>query len=163
MFVELRSRLWLLSLSALVACGATSRSPGSGTGAEADGGSATQQAGSGGAASGGNAGSAGLSLGGIVGAGEAESGGELSLGGAADPGAYDGPVDLCLYPEDIPDDWGAGGAVQENGRTCVVGVLGRFAFNQCRYELLSAMPFDVDPFVGGHSHCCYRSRLIGCP
>jgi hypothetical protein len=162
MFVELRSRLWLLSLTALVACGATSRAPGADTGAEADGGSLTQQGG-GGAASGGNAGSVGLSLGGVVGVGETETGGELSLGGAADPGAYDGPVDLCLYPEEIPDDWGAGGAMQENGRSCAIGVLGRFAFNRCRYELLSAMPFDVDPFVGGHSHCCYRSRLIGCP
>jgi hypothetical protein len=90
-------------------------------------------------------------------------GGELSLGGAEDPGAYHGPVDLCLFDADIPDNWGAAGAADTGSSACAVGVLGRFAFDNCRYELLDTMPFDVDPFVGGHSHCCYRSRLVGCP
>ena len=42
-----------------------------------------------------------------------------------------GPVDPCLTDEDIPDNWGAGGAVDSGSATCAVGVLGRFAFNHC--------------------------------
>jgi hypothetical protein len=41
-------------------------------------------------------------------------------------------------------------------------VLGELSYMGCHYELLNETPFDVDPFVGGHSHCCYAARLIAC-
>ncbi|MEO8904372.1 MAG: hypothetical protein ABI488_18565 [Polyangiaceae bacterium] len=49
------------------------------------------------------------------------------------------------------------------GLTCALGQLGQFVFEGCDYELLDATGRDVDPFVGGHSPCCYLSKLIGCP
>jgi len=147
--------------AALFACGATTRSPGSAV--EPDSGGASAGA----AAAAGSPGSSGggpvLQVGGSAGAGGQNSGGELDLGGAADPDAYHGPVDLCLYDDQIPANWGAGGATDVNTTTCATGTLGRFAFNHCRYELLDTAPFDKDPFVGGHSHCCYRSSFVGCP
>ncbi len=144
----------------LFACGSTTTSHETGTNPDPSNESAgaSDRAGAGAPGNGGG----GLQLGG-TGSLLPDSGGALGLGGAEDPGAFHGPVDLCLFDEDIPDSWGAGGAVDSGSTTCAVGVLGRFAFNHCRYELLETMPFDVDPFAGGHSHCCYRSKLVGCP
>jgi hypothetical protein len=166
-----RSRLrpWLpgACFAALLACGSTARSPG--TSAEPDSGGSSAGAAvlagshSGGSGSGGSGGGPALLLGGTAGSVADNSAGELNLGGAPDPDAFHGPVDLCLSDEQIPDNWGAAGAMDVGSASCAVGVLGRFAFNRCRYELLDSTPFDVDPFTGGHSHCCYRSSLIGCP
>ena len=150
----------------LGACGASSNQlasevdqPGpaaSGAGMQASGGAAVADS-----PSSGGGGSLALAFG-AGGSVDDADGGALGLGGAPDPD-YHGSVDLCLYPAQIPDNWGAAGAAEVGSATCVEGVLGRFAFNHCRYELLEPTPFDVDPFIGGHSHCCYASKLIGCP
>jgi hypothetical protein len=73
-------------------------------------------------------------------------------------------VRLCIYAEDIPEQWGQGGegAAETDGRGCVVGAVGNFNFMGCIYDLLSPAAFNVDPFVGGHSGCCYTAKLIAC-
>ena len=163
-----RRRPWLLGVcsAALFACGATTSSPGSNVEPDSSGSGADSAAVAGSHSSGSGSGGSGgptLQLGGSAGSVGHNSGGELDLGGAPDPDAYHGPVDLCLYDYEIPADWGAAGATDVGSTSCPTGTLGRFAFNHCRYELLNTMPYDKDPFVGGHSHCCYASSLVGCP
>jgi hypothetical protein len=82
-------------------------------------------------------------------------------GGDPDPDAYHGPVDLCLSEGESPDSWASEAGAGSS--SCGRGVLGPFVFDGCRYELLDPTPANVDPFTGGHSRCCYRSRLLGCP
>ena len=96
-------------------------------------------------------------------AGSLASGGtQLTIGGAVGAGGLGGVVDLCLYPDEIPANWSAPGDAGASGETCPVGQLGEFELEGCRYELLVATAHDVDPFVGGHSRCCYRSRPLAC-
>ena len=85
-------------------------------------------------------------------------GGQGAGGELPDVGAFS----LCIYPEDIPADWGPEVVTDGFGHECTVGVLGDFSFKSCAYELLDVTPHDVDPFTGGHSHCCYKSRGVYC-
>lgn len=85
-------------------------------------------------------------------------GGQGAGGELPDVGAFS----LCIYPEDIPADWGPEVVTDDQGHECTVGVLGNFSFKSCSYELLDVTPHDVDPFTGGHSHCCYKSRGVYC-
>ncbi|MEO8905905.1 MAG: hypothetical protein ABI488_25460 [Polyangiaceae bacterium] len=39
--------------------------------------------------------------------------------------------------------------------SCALGQLGQFVFEGCDYELLDAADYNADPYVGGHSPCCY--------
>jgi hypothetical protein len=160
---SLRRRPCLVGVcsAALFACGATTSTPGSNV-EPASGSSSADSAAVAGSSSGSSGGPA-LQLGGSGGSVVLNIGGELDLGGAPDPEAYHGSVDLCLYDYEIPANWGAAGATEVDSASCTTGTLGRFAFNHCRYELLNTTPFNVDPFIGGHSHCCYRSSLVGCP
>ena len=147
----------------------------SGAGAPSASGSAAAGAGS--TAAGGSTAGAGVTAGG---AGDAPvdggAGGKISEpsagsaavapgGGAPSGGAQpEGPgvIALCIAPEDAPMAWGAAGAGEyEPG--CKQGVLGEFNFGGCRYELVVKNPTNIDPFVGGHSPCCYQSQLIACP
>ncbi|MEI9942271.1 MAG: hypothetical protein WDO69_34070 [Pseudomonadota bacterium] len=93
----------------------------------------------------------------------ADDGGSSAMiqGGTAGADAP-GPVALCLYPDQIPHNWSPPVACY-GASTCAMGQLGQFVFEGCRYELLDATAYDVDMFRGGHSPCCYRSMLIGCP
>jgi hypothetical protein len=161
-------------MAATSACGTTtSRAPGSSSGDEA--GSAAGGGSSGGASAGGS--SAGTSPAGASSAGSLglqPSGGTAAAptvpgGGApdfAEGGALpDYPeVRLCLDDEQIPTDWGAGGAglVDVGITRCAPGVVGEFVAQDCLYRLLDPVPSDVDPFSGGHSHCCYLSQLVTC-
>lgn len=158
-------RAWgLLVAGLLIACGNTTRSgdfepepePAATAGSSPEGGASSGGLG----ASAGAAGRPNSASGGSTASGAPA--GETTAGGAPAPAIDPGPVDLCLDADDIPESWGAGGAADVGIATCTVGRPGTFAFNGCRYELLG-MPFDVDPFVGGHAHCCYRSKLVSCP
>ena len=153
-----RGWLWLLlaGCNALLACGASS-SPGTAHAAGAagkagsareifspsDGGGSGGDGGSG-SGSGGDGGNPAMPLGGTAGADET------------------GSVALCLYPDQLPDTWSAAGAGNASSQSCVLGQLGQFVFEGCRYELLELQAFDVDPFLGGHSDCCYLSKLLEC-
>ena len=166
---------WSLALALALACGNLSKSPAGGTSAD-DGGEPNANTSKAGNASGGSptssasggtsASSAGNATGGLTltTGGTAPDDDEPFTGGWGAGGFTDYPdaAPLCLYPDDIPANWGAGGAADVSGRNCTVGVLGRFTFMNCLYELLEVTPFDVDPFTGGHSHCCYKSRLLTC-
>lgn len=85
-------------------------------------------------------------------------GGQGAGGQLPDVGAFS----LCIYPEDIPSNWGPQVVTDDHGHECPLGVLGDFSFKSCSYELLDVTPHDVDPFTGGHSHCCYKSRGVYC-
>src|SRR5207244_1919519 len=98
--------------AALFACGATTSSLGSNVEPDSGGSSAGSAAVAG--SSSGSSGGPALQLGGSAGSVDHNSGGELDLGGAADPDAYHGPVDLCLYDDEIPANWGAAGATDAN-------------------------------------------------
>jgi hypothetical protein len=82
--------------------------------------------------------------------------------GAGGEPVYLNDVSLCIYPKDIPANWGVEFVTDDNGHECPVGVLGSFFFMGCPYDLLDVTPHDVDPFTPGHSHCCYKSRLRPC-
>jgi hypothetical protein len=163
-----RSFLALAGL-ALVACGSLTSSPGDPPDTAADGGTSAEQAGTtsqGGAGSSVGGTSGGVTLVVTTTAGTTSSNTPLQPGGAGEGGQPDYPaiVNLCIYPEDIPDHWGAGGvggaATDERG--CVIGEVGGFNFMGCLYDLLSPTSFPVDVFVGGHSRCCYSARLRAC-
>src|SRR6188768_3400617 len=110
-----RSRRWLSGVCCcvLLACGNTVSSQPTPAPHDSSAGANTNTTAGAGTSSSGGAGSGGrgLLLGGTAGSLVDSDGGELSLGGAEDPGAYQGPVDLCLYDADIPDDWRAAGSV----------------------------------------------------
>jgi hypothetical protein len=167
--------VWFPSLVGvvLVACGNLTSSPQDPPDNSPDEHSTAVQAGA--THSGGSTGSSGGSSGGIAlvmpTAGTTSSNTPLLPGTAGEGGQpeYPATVNLCIYPEDIPENWGAGGAggadgaeASGSGRDCVVGVLGEFSYMGCHYQLLSETAFNVDPFVGGHSHCCYAAKLIAC-
>lgn len=166
------SLLFVVGCCALLACGGRSSdaevgnpSAGASTGGINDGAaSGSGEFSNGGGNHGGASysGGPGLPSGGTAGS-LGNTGGQALNGGAADSGAFSGPVDLCLYPEDMPDNWGAAGGPDASGNTCALGKLGPFVFDGCRYQLLEVTAHDVDPFSPGHSHCCYPSQLLGCP
>lgn len=165
-----KTAFWFASLASvsLVACGDLTRSPQDPPDARPGGDSSTVQAGT--TAGGGSSSSSGGTSGGVTlvmtTAGTAGSNTPLHPGTAGEGGQPDYPavVNLCIYPEDIPENWGQGGAdgAEANERGCVTGVVGDFSYMGCLYDLLSPGAFDVDPFVGGHSHCCYAAKLIAC-
>ena len=155
----------------LVACGSLTGSPHDPPDTSPGGDSSTVQAGTthGGASTSSSGGTSGAS-GGITvvmtTAGTTSSDTPLGPGTAGEGGQPDYPavVRLCIYPEDIPEHWGQGGdgGAETDQRGCVVGAVGDFNFMGCLYDLLSPTPFNVDPFVGGHSGCCYAAKLIAC-
>ena len=162
------ARVWFsgLGFAGLLACGNLTSSPRVPPDTSQGGESNTLQAG---AASGAGAPSAaGGTSGGVTlvmtTAGTSSSSTPLHPGTAGEGGQPDYPAvaNLCIYPEDIPENWAAGGAAELNGPDCVVGVLGEFNYMGCRYDLLSVTAFDVDVFLGGHSHCCYAAKLLDC-
>jgi hypothetical protein len=157
--------LVLACCSALLGCGGRS-SHSTDVELDAGGGGASSGGKTGAGGSVGNAGrgelsggNAGATCSGMAGS-DATTGGETALGGSAGELGASGPVNLCLYPDQIPDNWDAGDA---SATSCAVGELGQFVFDGCRYELLDVEANDADPFQGGHSHCCYHSTLLGCP
>jgi hypothetical protein len=180
---RVKTAFWFASLASvsLVACGNLTSSPEDPPDTSPGGDSSTVQAGAaqrGGSTSGGGGTSGGVTLV-MTTAGTASSNTPLHPGTAGEGGQPDYPaVSLCIYPEDIPESWeakgeggegGGGGGDGSNGaeasgsgRDCVVGVLGEFSYMDCRYDLLRPEAYNVDPFVGGHSHCCYAARLIAC-
>jgi hypothetical protein len=152
----------------LVACGSLTGSPHDPPDTSFGGDSGTVQAGT--THGGGSTTSSGGTSGGITlvmtTAGTASGSTPLPPGTAGEGGQPDYPavVRLCIDAEDIPEHWGQGG---EGGgetveRGCVVGAVGDFNFMGCLYDLLSPAAFNVDPFVGGHSGCCYTAKLIAC-
>jgi hypothetical protein len=162
-------------LSVLVACGNLTSSPGEQRDTAADGGTSAEQAGTtsqGGARSGAGGTSGDITLVMTTGGTTMTTGGTTSSNTPLDPGSageggqpyYPAIVNLCIYPEDIPEHWGGGGVggAETDERGCVVGEVGEFTFMDCRYDLRSPTPFPVDIFVGGHSRCCYAARLISC-
>jgi hypothetical protein len=167
--------LSVLAGIALVACGNLTSSPGEQRDTAADGGTSAEQAGTtsqGGARSGAGGTSGDITLVMTTGGTTMTTGGTTSSNTPLDPGSageggqpyYPAIVNLCIYPEDIPEHWGGGGVggAETDERGCVVGEVGEFTFMDCRYDLRSPTPFPVDIFVGGHSRCCYAARLISC-
>jgi hypothetical protein len=167
---------WLWSWAAMLAlaCGNVTNSPSS-TPDLSDGGEGNVDAPTAGKTSG-DAPSAG-SLSAFGGTASGSAGVTLNIGGTStetpshpDFGGQGGGVQLpdvgafslCIYPEDIPAHWGPEVVTDDQGHQCTVGVLGNFSFKSCSYELLDVTPHDVDPFTGGHSHCCYKSRGVYC-
>jgi hypothetical protein len=160
---------WSLAAAlALVACGNLTSSPDAAPrandgGETADPPTAGKASASGGSPSAGGTSSnatGGVTL--VIGGKPNETPNHPDLGGESGQPDYPAEVMLCIYDEDIPANWGAGGAVDVGIGQCALGVLGSFDFMGCQYELLDVTPGDVDPFAGGHSHCCYKSRLIVC-
>jgi hypothetical protein len=182
---RVKTALWFATFlgAALVACGNLTSTPQDPPDTSPGGDSSTVQAGTtqrGGSTSGAGGTSGGITLV-MTTAGTTNSNVPLHSGTAGEGGQPDYPaVSLCIYPEDIPESWGAGGGgggggdgsdgsdgsdgaeASGSGRDCVIGVLGEFSYMDCRYDLLRPEAFNVDPFVGGHSHCCYAARLIAC-
>ncbi|HEX2870827.1 MAG TPA: hypothetical protein VHP33_06210 [Polyangiaceae bacterium] len=159
-----RGWLWGIGLLLALACGNVTSAPHATASAE-DGGEAPVDAPTGGKANafGGTASGAASGTGGVTlnisGTStdtpfHPDFGGQGAGGELPDVGAFS----LCIYPEDIPADWGPEVVTDDQGHECTVGVLGDFSFKACLYELLDVTPHDVDPFTGGHSHCCYKSR-----
>ena len=154
-----------LSGLVLIACGQLSSSPQDPPDTSLGGDASTARAGT--APTSGAGGGAGGTGGGITivvpVAGSTSSNTPLEGGTSGEGGQPDHPPSmLCLYPEDIPESWSAGGAVSTTFGECAIGELGGFNFMGCYYELLDTMPGDVDPFSGGHSHCCYSAQLLAC-
>ena len=168
---------WSLTAVLALACGNLTKSPGTGPDASDGGdpnvdtptaGSATALGGTSQNAFGGTTNSAGSGTGGLVlvtggSSTEPETPFHPDFGGQGAGGqpVYD-DASLCIYDEDIPAEWGPEVVPDGLGGECTVGVLGPFYFKDCPYELLEVTPYDVDPFTGGHSHCCYKSRLLPC-
>lgn len=173
---RVKTAFWFASVASvsLVACGNLTSSPEDPPDTSPGGDSSTVQAGT--AQRGGSTSGAGGTSGGVTlvmtTAGTASSNTPLHSGTAGEGGQPDYPatVNLCIYPEDIPESWragdggggGDGAEASGSGRDCVVGVLGEFSYMDCRYQLLYETAFNVDPFVGGHSGCCYAAQLIAC-
>ena len=179
---RVKTAFWFASLASvsLVACGNLTSSPEDPPDTSPGGDASTVQAGT--AQRGGSTSGAGGTSGGVTlvmtTAGTASSNTPLHPGTAGEGGQPDYPaVSLCIYPEDLPESWEAGGGggggegggggidgaeASGSGRDCVVGVLGEFRYMDCRYQLLGETAFNVDPFVGGHSGCCYAAKLIAC-
>jgi hypothetical protein len=175
---RVKTAFWFASLAgvSLVACGNLTSSPEDSPDTSPGGDSSAVQAGTtqhGGSTSGAGGTSGGITLV-MTTAGAASSNTPLDSGTAGEGGQPDYPatVSLCIYPEDIPESWKAGGGAggggsdeaeaSGSGRDCVVGVLGEFSYMDCHYQLLYETAFNVDPFVGGHSGCCYAAKLIAC-
>ena len=162
------TRFWFVAAccSALLACGGQSSKTDVGSGAVAGKAGTDGEAGylGGENSNGGSLGEGGglVAVHGGTAGSVASAGGDALGGSAGDAGAFGGTVDLCLYPNEIPDEWSNAGAGGE-ASVCAVGQPGQFVFDGCRYELLEATAHDVDPFQGGHSHCCYQSKLLDCP
>jgi hypothetical protein len=166
---HVKTAFWLASFLAivLVACGNLTSSPHDAPDTSSSGNSSPVQAGTthgGGSTSSWGGASGGLTL--VMTTAGTTSSTPLGPGTAGEGGQPDYPaiVRLCIYPEDIPEHWGQGGegGAETGERGCIIGELGNFDYMGCLYDLVSSAPFNVDPFVGGHSHCCYAAKLLAC-
>jgi hypothetical protein len=167
---HVKTAFWLASFLGIVllACGNLTSSPDDPPDTSSSGDSSTVQAGT--THGGGSTSSSGGTSGGLTlvmtTAGTPSSNTPLLPGTAGEGGQPDYPavVGLCIYPEDIPEHWGQGGegGTETGERGCIIGELGNFNYMGCLYDLVSPAPFNVDPFVGGHSHCCYAAKLLAC-